>query len=53
MALSISQPALSRSIRATEEDLGIVLVERSSQGASLTTAGETLAKYAKIIEANF
>ena len=51
-SLSISQPALSRSLRAIEDDLGIALVERSAQGASLTIAGETLAKYAKIIEAN-
>lgn len=51
-ALAITQPALSRSIRAMEADVGLQLVERGPQGAALTPAGARLLKYARIIEAN-
>lgn len=37
--INISQPALSRSIRLLEETLDIKLFERSSVGATLTSAG--------------
>ncbi len=50
--LSITQPALSRSIRAMEAEIGLKLVERGPQGAELTAAGSRLLKYARIIEAN-
>ncbi|MBN1240947.1 MAG: LysR family transcriptional regulator [Gammaproteobacteria bacterium] len=51
-ALSITQPALSRSIRAMETEVGLKLVERGPRGAELTAAGQRLLKYARIIEAN-
>lgn len=40
--LNISQPALSKSIRALEDDLGVVLFERLSRGMQLTPAGQWL-----------
>lgn len=51
-SLAITQPALSRSIRAMEADVGLQLVERSPHGAELKPAGVLLLKYARIIEAN-
>ncbi|RZI44557.1 LysR family transcriptional regulator [Herbaspirillum sp. HC18] len=40
--LNISQPALSKSIRILEEDLGVVLFERLSRGVRLTPVGQWL-----------
>ncbi|MCU0778482.1 MAG: LysR family transcriptional regulator, partial [Akkermansiaceae bacterium] len=38
--LHVSQPPLSRQIRDLEEELGIVLFERSAKSLRLTEAGE-------------
>jgi DNA-binding transcriptional LysR family regulator len=51
-ALAITQPALSRSIRSIENELGLKLVERGPRGAELTPAGTRLLSYARIIDAN-
>jgi DNA-binding transcriptional LysR family regulator len=51
-ALAITQPALSRSIRSIENELGLKLVERGPRGAELTPAGNRLLSYARIIDAN-
>ncbi len=51
-ALAITQPALSRSIRALEEELGSKLLDRGPHGTTLTKIGRTLVKYARIIDAN-
>lgn len=51
-ALAITQPALSRSIRAMEETVDARLIERGPRGAALTPVGEMLLKYARIIDAN-
>ncbi|HEY0846842.1 MAG TPA: LysR family transcriptional regulator [Noviherbaspirillum sp.] len=40
--LSISQPALSKSIRTLEEELDVVLFERLSRGVRLTRVGQWL-----------
>ncbi|MDF9434901.1 pca operon transcription factor PcaQ [Chromohalobacter israelensis] len=45
-ALSITQPAMSKTIRELEEILETTLFERSPQGATLTTAGLTLLRHA-------
>ena len=50
--LSISQPALSRSIRGIEENLSVKLMNRGPQGVELTAYGKTLVNYGKIIEFN-
>ena len=52
-ALSIAQPALSRSIRSIEENLQVKLMNRGPRGVELTEYGKTLISYGKIIEANF
>jgi len=44
--LNISQPALSRRIKALEDWAGFALVDRSSRPASLTTAGEQILEVA-------
>ena len=51
-SLAITQPALSRSIRAMEADLDVKLVERRPSGTELTAMGTRLLKYARIIDAN-
>lgn len=47
----LTQPALSKSIRALETELGVKLFDRTRQGALLTSAGEVLLKHAKLIAA--
>lgn len=45
--LNITQPAVSIQVKALEEHFGVRLVERSSDGISLTFEGELLKKEAK------
>ena len=45
--LYISQPALSASIRELEDELGILIFERTNKGISLTDAGREFISYAK------
>ncbi len=45
--LFISQPALSASIRELEEELGILIFERTNKGISLTGEGRDFISYAK------
>lgn len=47
--LNITQPAVSIQVKALEEHFGVRLVERSSEGISLTFEGELLKKEAKEI----
>jgi len=48
---SLTQPALSKSIGALENELGVRLFDRTRKGVLLTPAGEVLLKHAKLIEA--
>lgn len=45
--LNIVQPAVSRQLKLLEEELGVVLFERSRHGMELTEAGRTLVEYAR------
>lgn len=45
----LTQPNLSASIRDLEEELGVLLFERSNTGAKLTDDGHDFLKYAKRI----
>lgn len=45
--LHISQPPLSASLRQLEEELGVVLLERSSRHVTLTTAGSAFQRQAR------
>ncbi|TVT34873.1 LysR family transcriptional regulator [Amycolatopsis rhizosphaerae] len=45
--LHVVQPAVSRYIRALEDEVGVPLFERSRQGMTLTPAGEVLAGRAR------
>ena len=45
--LYVSQPALSASIRELEEELGILIFERTNKGISLTEEGREFLSYAK------
>ena len=51
--LRISQPAVSRQIRALEEELGRPLFIRHSQGVNLTDAGRTLLERSQAILRQF
>ncbi len=43
----LTQPSISRQVQELERQLGVLLVERTSQGARLTPAGEILADGAR------
>lgn len=47
-ALFITQPALSKSMRALEDDLGVALLERTAAGVIPTPYGRILANYASL-----
>ena len=47
--LSISQPALTRSIQMLEEIVGAALIERRPRGVVATPAGEAMYRHAKLI----
>lgn len=47
--LNISQPALTRSLKNLEEDMGVELISRRSNGVFLTAYGEHLLEYASCI----
>lgn len=49
--LSLTQPALSKSLRQLEDELGIRLFDRTPLGVVPTVYGETLAMHAKAIDA--
>jgi LysR family nitrogen assimilation transcriptional regulator len=51
--LRISQPAVSRQIRALEQELGRPLFVRHSHGVSLTDAGRTLLERGQAIQRQF
>ena len=45
--LFISQPALSSSIRDLEEELGIIIFDRTNKGITLTDEGREFVTYAQ------
>jgi DNA-binding transcriptional LysR family regulator len=49
--LSVSQPALTKSVRRLERHYGVALFERRARGMTLTPFGETLLGHAKLIDA--
>ena len=48
-ALGVTQPALSKSLRRMEEELGAALFERTSSGLAPTEAGRRLAHHARLM----
>ena len=50
-SMEISQPALSKSIKALEKTLGVRLLERGRFGVSLTPYGQALMEHGRVIEA--
>ncbi len=50
-SMEISQPALSKSIKALEKTLGVRLLERGRFGVSLTPFGQALMEHGRVIEA--
>ena len=51
--LFISQPALSASIKELEDELGILIFERSNKGISLTDEGREFVTYAKKVVSQY
>lgn len=47
--LHVAQPAVSRSVRQLEEELGVVLLDRTRPGLALTPEGREFAKHARAI----
>jgi DNA-binding transcriptional LysR family regulator len=45
--LHLSQPAVTKQVRALEHTLGVKLLERTARGVRLTAAGELLRSYAR------
>ncbi len=45
--LHLTQPAISRQMRALERDLGVVLLARTPQGVALTPAGRAVIEHAR------
>lgn len=50
--LGIAQPAMSRSVRELEQELGVVLFDRTKFGMTPTPAGEIFVRRAKSIQAD-
>jgi DNA-binding transcriptional LysR family regulator len=50
--LHISQPPLTRKVRALEDELGVAIFERGTRGMRLTPAGEVLLERARAILAD-
>lgn len=48
-AIPISQPSITRSIQALEQETGACLLDRSTRGLTMTSAGECLYRRAKLI----
>ena len=48
-AISLSQPALSRSLQKLEDTIGTTLLERTTRGIQITQAGEQFYRRAKLI----
>src|SRR5262245_47395533 len=46
--LHLTQPAVTKQVRALEESLGTALIERHGQGIRLTAAGELVAQYGRM-----
>jgi len=51
--LNVSQPALSKSLRLLEEQLGVRLLDRGPRGVKLTVFGESFYRRARSITAEF
>lgn len=51
--LGLAQPAVSRSIKELEQELGLTLFVRNKFGMTLTNAGEVFVRRAKAIQAEF
>ncbi|MEY2926532.1 MAG: hypothetical protein RL367_1009 [Pseudomonadota bacterium] len=51
--LGLAQPAVSRSIKELEHELGLTLFERNKFGMTLTHAGEVFVRRARTIQAEF
>lgn len=49
--LGLSQPAVTKSLRALERELGVTLVERSSTGVTVTEFGRSLYAHARAVAA--
>ena len=49
-ALNVSQPALTKSIKRLEQDLGVTLFDRTTTGVALTRCGSILQHHAKIMQ---
>lgn len=50
--LHVAQPALSQSIAALEDELGVQLFVRTNRGMKLTPAGQTLVEHAHVVLAD-
>ena len=47
VALGLTQPAVSQQVRRLEQAMGVALLQRTTRGITLTTAGEAALRYAE------